>query len=122
MKRYITTIVLLVIVTILSTMWVSSLPSVDIPNVDKPVHFLMYATLTMGVFMDYTRWLRERKSVWIYLIAPLFAIFYGGLMELVQALLPWRGCSIWDFLANSIGAAMAVVIFFILDKRLRTKD
>lgn len=115
MKRYITTIVILVIVTILSTMYVSSLPSVDIPNVDKPVHFLMYAVLTMSIFMDYTRWTKFFGSKWIYLIAPLFAILYGGLMELVQALLPWRGCSIWDFLANAIGAAMAVAVFFVVD-------
>lgn len=115
MRKYITTTTLLVVVTILSIMWVESLPKVDIPNVDKPVHFLMYATLTMAIFMDHTQWMRERWSRWIYLIAPLSAILYGGLMELVQALLPWRGCSIWDFLANCIGATMAVALFFILD-------
>jgi len=113
--KYYTTIILLVIVTILSTMWVESLPKVDIPNVDKPVHFLMYATLTLAIFLDHTRWLREKGSRWIYLFAPLFAIAYGGLMELVQALLPWRGCSIWDFLANAIGAAIATFLFLIIN-------
>lgn len=115
MKKYITTEIVLVIVTILSIMWVSSLPAVDIPNVDKPVHFMMYAILTMAIFMDHTRWMKETGSRWIYLAAPLIAIAYGGLMELVQAILPWRGCSIWDFLANSIGAAMAVALFFVVD-------
>lgn len=115
MRKYRTTLVLLVIVTILSTMWVESLPKVDIPNVDKPVHFLMYATLTMTIFIDHTHWLKVKSNRWIYLIAPLIAIAYGGLMELVQALLPWRGCSIWDFLANCIGAAIATTIFVIID-------
>lgn len=115
MKQYTVTIVILVIVTILSTMWVSSLPSIDIPNIDKPVHFAMYAILTMAIFMDHTRWLRKPGNKWIYLIAPLIAICYGGLMELVQALLPWRGCSIWDFLANSIGAVIATAIYFVID-------
>lgn len=115
MKQYTVTIVILVIVAILSTMWVSSLPKVDIPNIDKPVHFTMYAILTMAIFMDHTRWLKVTGSRWIYLIAPLIAICYGGLMELVQALLPWRGCSIWDFFANNIGAAIATALFFVID-------
>ena len=115
MKQYTVTIVIMVIVTILSTMWVSSLPSVEIPNIDKPIHFTMYAILTMAIFMDHTRWLKEPGSRWILLIAPLIAICYGGLMELVQALLPWRGCSIWDFLANNIGAAIATALFFVID-------
>jgi len=122
MKNYITTIILLLIVTWLSVMKVGSLPGIDIPNVDKPAHFIMYAIVTLAICLDHTHWLRQRSNKWIYLVAPLVAIAYGGLMELVQALIPWRGCSIWDFLANAIGAAMAIALFIVLDLGRRTKD
>ena len=121
-KQHIFSIIVGIIVTYLSVMWVEDLPKIEIPNVDKPVHFLMYATFTISILLD--RALLQRKKIaWWYLFAPLAAMAYGGLMEIVQHFLYWRSASIWDFLANDIGATIGTagfaLIYFIITRNPR---
>jgi hypothetical protein len=47
--------------------------------------------------------MREREYV---LWAWLYATSYGGLMELLQVALPWRGADWTDALMNALGAAL----------------
>lgn len=49
--------------------------------------------------------LRERESL---LWAWLYATSYGGLMELLQMVLPWRRADWTDALMNALGAALGV--------------
>lgn len=114
MKRYILSIIFLIIITIASVMRVSAFPQVDIPNVDKPIHFFMYALLTFCLLFDHSHHFSRSFSRWSYLVLPLVSIGYGGIMELVQALLPYRSCSIYDFIANTIGALIGTVVFILL--------
>lgn len=43
---------------------------------------------------------------------------YGLLIELVQALLPWREFSLWDWVADAAGVALCVALAYWLRQRL----
>lgn len=122
MKRYILSIIVLVLITVASVVRVSVFPQVDIPNVDKPIHFFMYAFLTFCLLFDHSHHFTRSVSRWSYLVLPLFAILYSGLMELVQACLPYRSCSLYDFIANIIGAVIGTVVYFILSLICTTRN
>lgn len=40
--------------------------------------------------------------------AAIVSIFVGGLLEIYQAALPHRSADIWDFVADAIGAVLAI--------------
>jgi hypothetical protein len=42
---------------------------------------------------------------------------YGLFIELVQALLPWRECSLWDWAADGVGIALCVALAHWLRQR-----
>lgn len=80
--------------------------SLDVPYLDKVVHlceYLLFAWLLVQAVRasrmperDYLLW------VWIY------ASSYGLLIELIQAMIPWRSAEVLDAVANAIGAAFGV--------------
>lgn len=78
------------------------------PPWDKLAHFAYYFVLT-GVL-----WLAggARGALW----AALVAIGVGVADELHQATLPHRDASVWDLLADAIGAAAAGVLLPSLDR------
>ena len=83
-----------------------SLPSIEVPNSDKLMHFLAY-----GVLAGLTRlgWPR----LWGGLIVIGFILLGVGL-ELGQYLMAQgRTASIADALANSVGAILAVTLYHI---------
>lgn len=79
----------------------------DLLNVDKLVHALMFAVLVVLI----VRGLRERPAsatgLGPILVAVLFAIPYGGALELMQGgLLTDRVADLGDFIANTIGCGL----------------
>lgn len=116
MKRHTIALLTAIVILVLSTMPVGSfLPEVEVPNIDKPVHFLMYAFFTVAILLDRAFLQRRPIALW-YIFAPLIAIAYGGAMEIVQHFLPWRSCSIYDFIANDIGAIIGTLLFALFYK------
>ena len=81
-------------------------PELVLGRLDKAAHlgeYLLFAWLLVQAIRasrmperDYLIW------AWIY------ATSYGGLIELIQALLPWRSAEWGDAVANAIGAALGV--------------
>lgn len=114
-KQNILTIVTAIFILVLSTMPVGSFPEIAVPNIDKPIHFIMYAFFTMMMLMDRTLF-HHHSTVYWYFYAPLIAIVYGGLMEIVQHLIGYRSCSIYDFYANDIGAVIGALLFALLHR------
>ena len=88
---------ILITVFILSTIKIGVAPP---DNSDKLVHIIMYFFVAMSFYF-----LNFRNYI-------LWAILYGVGIEFVQYFLPYRSCSFWDAVANSIGA----LIFFFINR------
>lgn len=98
-----------------------AIPGSDLPHVsvlelisfDKFVHVTMFFILTVLLIkgfkqqLSYTTLAQRAKR-----IAPLLAITYGGLLEIMQGTcFKERTADIFDFIANSAGAVLAVLLF-----------
>ncbi|WP_158285044.1 VanZ family protein [Arenibacter aquaticus] len=83
-----------------------SLPSVDIPHVDKAVHFTFYFVFTFLGCLGY-RELKSKKTTLkrAVFVSILTAVIYGMVIEVLQGVATaHREPDILDFLANSAGA------------------
>lgn len=76
---------------------------------DKWVHAGSYAVLT-GLLA----WARQSRDAGVVAALALFAIGYGAGIELLQGLVPSRGTSGLDFVANAVGAISAAVTWLAL--------
>ena len=91
----------------------SNLPSVEVPSIDKAVHFVSYAVFTLlllkGFYINH-----EIKNY--FLLSAVISIGYGLVLELLQAVVPHRGVDMIDILANILGALAAMAIFPYIGK------
>ena len=118
---YLPTILVCTLVLILSVINTGVLPKTDVPSADKIVHTIMYFGITLILMLNQTRYLREvisRKQMWF---AFLFSVSFGTLMEIIQHFLPWRSGSIYDFIANTIGVIIAIIVMLIATHYYKSK-
>jgi len=120
-KQHINSFLWSLIILILCGAPSSEFPSVgflNIPHLDKIVHFGLYVVFTM-LLLSETNAKRKKgeleiKSVFISLT---IAIFYGLLIELMQMLVfKSRGAEFWDFVANTVGAIVAVLTYRLVNR------
>jgi len=84
----------------------------NIPGFDKIVHFVMYFFFMSVIVFEHRNNLRYPN---ILFLSGLIPVFYGGLMEILQLLLTdTRSASILDFLADSAGVILSVLLCFWL--------
>lgn len=123
-KQHINSILWAIIILILCGAPSSEFPSVgflNIPHLDKVVHFGLYFVFTLLLISE-NNTLRlsggsTKKSL---LIGFTFAVVYGGLIEIMQMLVfTSRGADIVDFLANLIGSITAILCYKLLNKLSR---
>ncbi|WP_088653618.1 VanZ family protein [Geofilum rhodophaeum] len=92
-----------------------STPFLNIPYLDKLVHFAMYTGLSMVLFLE-KNWNNvspNQKIGQVYnMLLLLMAVLMGGLLEILQPLLSDRARDFGDFVANTTG----VVLGFYLHK------
>jgi VanZ family protein len=82
------------------------------PGSDKWEHFVTFYALALGAVV-----LFPRLALWQ---AAGAVIVYGGLIELIQRLpLVHRDCSLYDWLADIVGALGAVIPFAVSGLRAR---
>jgi VanZ family protein len=87
-------------------------PLFNIPNLDKIVHFLMYAGLMFVILFENRKTLTRQSQIYLTAFIPFF---YGILMELLQlSLTDTRSGSIYDALANSAGIITTVLIWLFI--------
>lgn len=101
-----------IVIFLLSAAPVPDVPQLeDVPFFDKWVHFVMYASFTFAMWLDWWRNMRwEMPSVRVIISTFVIPALWGGLMELVQMLLPYRSGDWMDALANSFGAFLGVIV------------
>lgn len=93
-------------------------PDVHIPLIDKWVHFVLF-----GVFSFL--WLCSKPSISLkaLFIAFLAGTMLGWIVEEFQGLLTFlgRSKSVQDIIADSIGCAIGVIIFYLCAARARRR-
>jgi VanZ family protein len=97
----------------------SQIPRVPIPHVDLAVHSVLYGVLGFLLYRAFHRGTRLAASRWAWLVAFAVAQTYGILDEVHQTWIPDRTCSLADGLADGIGAAVGIWIFFFWFVRRR---
>ena len=86
--------------------WASLRPSGSggaIPHLDKVLHMLVYAGLAFGMATAWPK-LSKAKVFWV-------CVVFGGVMEVAQGVIASsRTASLYDGLANSVGAALGLYL------------
>ncbi|MFU1782647.1 VanZ family protein [Haloarcula japonica] len=112
-RRYLPAVGFSLLILVTSLLPIPEGPSEQIPlllgvPLDKWVHAASYGTLTAVL-----AWGR-RAHGWVTVAAlAAVAVLYGAGVELLQGFVPSRGTSGADFFANSVGAAMAGLVWFV---------
>lgn len=113
--RYFPTILVCTLVLILSVINTGVLPKTDVPSADKIVHTIMYFAITMILMLNQTSYLQKQITKQQLYFALLFSVSFGTIMEVIQHFLPWRSGSIYDFIANTLGVIIAIILFRIIN-------
>jgi VanZ family protein len=83
----------------------------EVPNIDKLVHTCMYGGLCFMIWLEYLRSHRSLDRARLTLWAVLAPIAMSGLIELLQAYATTTRSGDWlDFVANSLGALLAIPV------------
>lgn len=110
-KRYPCSIIVIAIIIFLSFFNVEKPSFVKMPNIDKLVHFLMYAGFCSVLWFEYFishKRVRKSHAVTGAIIAP---IVFSALIEVLQSLLTSsRKMDFLDFVFNVIGVFFALLI------------
>ncbi len=122
-KAYILTLLVTVAIVVLSTIPIPEHPPLgDVPLMDKWVHMVMYGGLVLVMWTDHVARGRRMFSWSVRGIMVLYALALGGAMELVQAHLTTCRSGDWiDFEADAVGALVATLCLFYIDKLWKEK-
>ena len=86
-------------------------PQWDIPYIDKLYHACEYAGLAWLLIRALQRTFSARPTRQLILWGVLLTIGYGLTDELHQAFVPERSMSLYDALADAVGASMAGLVW-----------
>lgn len=95
-----------------------SLPLPSLPGLDKLAHMSIYGILAGTVlfaFSDHQKNARTRKVI---LLTVIFCFFYGISDEVHQSFVPGRTASVYDLLADGVGAAIVCALWVRWRKRM----
>ena len=85
-----------------------NVPLINIPNFDKVIHFGMYFGLMLVIILEHRKNIKNAQYLFL---AGLIPLFYGILMEILQATLTvTRTGSIYDALANGAGILASILL------------
>ena len=71
------------------------------------LHVPGYALLTFVLIHTFKAFNRQRMGLWVFLIS----VGYGGLIEVLQGLIPGRTPSLGDESLNILGTILALIFF-----------
>lgn len=114
-RRYKYSVLVALAIIILSTIPIPEVkPLEDVPLIDKWVHFVMYASLSIAMWID-QKYAHQPLSPSFYLWMIVLPSCLGGILELVQAYLTTCRSGEWlDVIADTIGAVIGTVGCFII--------
>jgi VanZ family protein len=91
------------------------MPSVEVPGKDKTIHFIFYFVLTL--LWNFA--LQKKYKIWsLKFIIVIAVIIFGIIIEVLQGVLTKnREADIYDVMANSAGALIALIVIFWLKNK-----
>jgi VanZ family protein len=103
---------------IAALIWILSSQSVlprppGIPAFDKAVHLVAYAVLAVALSLWFPRGKRGRLGAFI--LTACIAAVYGIVDEIHQYFVPGRDCSLWDWIADALGAVAGAGAVLVRD-------
>ncbi|MCQ2973669.1 MAG: VanZ family protein [Bacteroidales bacterium] len=87
-------------------------PKLQIPYLDKIIHFGIFEILSFLIMFE-KKVFNQTKIIKTMIICGL----YGGIIEIIQKFLPYRGCELNDLIADIIGTIAGIFILKILIKK-----
>lgn len=117
LKRYPLSTTLIVVIWVLCLIpTVPETPLSSFSLIDKWTHLVMYGTLVVVIWWEYTRQYPTLKPRRLFLWAFLAPVAMGGLVELAQAYCTGgrRSGEWFDFVANSVGVVLGTLIGILL--------
>ena len=114
-QRYKYSVLVALAIIILSTIPIPEVkPLEEVPLIDKWVHFVMYASMSIAMWIDQRnshRPLSGTYYLWMFILPSCL----GGIMELVQAYLTKCRSGEWlDAIADAIGVAIGTVGCYLI--------
>ena len=111
-------------ITYLSTASASGLEKVPVPvfeGIDKTIHFLMYAGLTVACMFDFRRNKRNKHTkLYFGIYCFLYPFLLGGILEIVQwKFLSDRTGSWYDMIFNTLGIIVGYLLMKFLVSKLK---
>jgi VanZ family protein len=117
-KFSILTALIIMYLSMASSHTFDKVPIINIPNIDKIVHFGMYFGLTSVLILENKRALRGTYSLFII---ALIALSYGIVIEFMQsALTVTRTGNVFDALADFAGILVSILLWLWI-KRFITR-
>ncbi len=109
-----------VIIVIISGYPGHHVPKVPVWQFDKLVHSVVYAVLSICLMIAFHKQYTSGKNRLKLSLSIIFiAVFYGGFMEFLQdSIFINRSGNWYDFMANTIGAIIGVLIYPFIIKLL----
>ncbi len=113
-------VVLVAVLSLLPGRSIDGVP-VEIPHIDKAVHFLFYGIMTflLGKYLQSRRHKNQLESQHKkqQIVGVLACMVYGTILEFVQEFaIPGRNYESWDILFNIAGAIAGIALFNLADK------
>lgn len=95
-------------------------PILNIPHLDKIVHFLMYFSLMSVILVENRKSLKGIKQL---LIIALIPFFYGILMEVLQEIFTIsRSGSFFDIISDSAGVLISLLLWLWLSRFVKWRS
>ena len=89
-------------------------PSINIPGLDKVVHFgmhFLFAMLVHRAFLYHANGIIRKSNT--LLLTVLFVSLFGIIVEWYQTFIPMRNPTIGDGIANILGAVVYMVLYLV---------
>ncbi len=99
----------------------SNIPAVNIPSIDKIVHFCFHFGFTISWIVFFKKELKGRHAddYKAYLVSFIFSVFFGITIEILQGIFTLtRAADVTDVLANALGATIAVFTAIAFKKQM----
>jgi VanZ family protein len=89
----------------------------DIADLDKILHSLVYGVLALAALFAVPEHKYQTNPFRTSLLVVLFCLLYGISDEFHQSFVPGRFPSFFDLVADTVGAAVVVFVWFRMKKK-----